>query len=94
MQELVVGDNNRTPVVFRGLDNLVFVGDIGNGQLEAYARNHQLLENRHNQYVVVGTVAIVTAVPNDVQSIIIKSRAKIAFTAVNDLFDCYLENQL
>jgi hypothetical protein len=28
MQDLVGGDNNRTPVKFQGSDNLVFVGDI------------------------------------------------------------------
>jgi hypothetical protein len=27
MQDLVGGDNNRTPVKFQGSDNLVFVGD-------------------------------------------------------------------
>ena len=30
MQDLVGGDNNRTPVIFQGIDNLVFFGVIGN----------------------------------------------------------------
>ena len=28
MQYLVGGDNNRTPVKFKGSDNLVFVGEV------------------------------------------------------------------
>jgi len=33
MQDLVGGDNNRTPAIFRVLDNLVFVGDIHGSML-------------------------------------------------------------
>ena len=33
MQDMADGDNNRTPVVFRVPDNLVFVGGIGNLEL-------------------------------------------------------------
>jgi hypothetical protein len=42
MQDLVGGDNNRTSVIFGVPDNLVFVGGIGNGQLETYAKSLQL----------------------------------------------------
>ena len=33
MQDLVGGDNNRTLVIFHGVDIYVFVGDIGNAVL-------------------------------------------------------------
>ncbi len=41
MQDLAGGDYIRTPVIFWGLDNLVFVGVIGNVKLETYARSLQ-----------------------------------------------------
>ena len=33
MQDMVGGDNNRTPVKFQGYDNLVFVGGINGYQM-------------------------------------------------------------
>ena len=45
MQDSVCCDYNRTPVIFQMSDNLVFVGVIGNGQLETYARNRECYYN-------------------------------------------------
>jgi hypothetical protein len=43
MQDMVGGDNNRTPVIFQGVDIFVFVGDVTTSELKTYASNRSFM---------------------------------------------------
>ncbi|MFC1876606.1 hypothetical protein ACFL2E_04950 [Thermodesulfobacteriota bacterium] len=53
MQDMVGGDNNRTPVIFQVPDIYRFVGAIGNRPLETYASNHHISAESIIQYIVL-----------------------------------------
>jgi hypothetical protein len=52
MQDLVGGDNNRTPIKCQGADNCNIVGDVTTPELKIYASNQFFADNKLIPYLV------------------------------------------